>query len=260
MPAPMISATASPAFSTSSKLASSTLRALRLGQQLHRDFDDDAEHAFRSGKEREQVEARGVERFGTERQTLAVDRQDLDLQDVVHGQAVFQAMHAARVLRHVAADRAGDLRRRIGRVVEAVRRGGLRDREIAHAGLHARVRASGSMSRMRLKRAITSRMPFSSGSAPPDRPVPAPRATTGTLRAVANFSSACTCSTRVGQRDHHRRRAIRREAVALERTKVFSCVQKLQVGQQRAEFRDERGLVVGGERAVERARRIESSS
>ena len=45
-------------------------------------------------------------------------------------------MHAAGVLGDVAADRAGDLRRRIGRVVQPVRRGRLGDREIAHARLH----------------------------------------------------------------------------------------------------------------------------
>ena len=134
----MICATASPALLDVVEAREQHLRALRLRQQLHGDFGDDAEHAFRAGEEREQVEAGRVERVGAERQTLAVDRDDLDLQDVVDRQAVLQAMHAAGVLRDVAADRARDLRRRIGRVVQAVRRGGLRDREIAHAGLHAR--------------------------------------------------------------------------------------------------------------------------
>ena len=40
-------------------------------------------------------------------------------EDVVHRQAVLEAMHAAGVFADVAADGAGDLRRRIGRVVEA---------------------------------------------------------------------------------------------------------------------------------------------
>ena len=47
-------------------------------------------------------------------------------------------MHAARVLRDVAADRARDLRRGIGSVVETVNCRRLGNREIAHARLHRR--------------------------------------------------------------------------------------------------------------------------
>ena len=44
-------------------------------------------------------------------------------------------MHAARILGNIAAQRAGDLRGRVGRVVEAVRRRGFRHRQVAHTGL-----------------------------------------------------------------------------------------------------------------------------
>src|SRR3984893_18378775 len=45
-------------------------------------------------------------------------------------------MDAAGIFGDVAADRAGNLARRIGRVVQTVRRGRLADRQIAHAALH----------------------------------------------------------------------------------------------------------------------------
>jgi hypothetical protein len=47
-------------------------------------------------------------------------------------------MYAAGVLGDIAADAAGDLRRRVGGVEQAMRGGGLGDRQVAHARLHAR--------------------------------------------------------------------------------------------------------------------------
>jgi hypothetical protein len=94
-------------------------------------------------------------------------------------------MHAAGVLGDVAADRAGDLAARIGRVVQTIRRRGLADRQIAHAALHdrrARERVDGL--RILLNFASDSVTPSRCGrSAPPDSPVPAPRATIGTRSA-----------------------------------------------------------------------------
>jgi hypothetical protein len=79
---------------------------------------------------------------------LALDGEAAHLQHVVQRQAVLQAVHAAGVLGHVAADGAGDLAGRVGRVVQAVRRGRFADGQVAHAALHAcrarqRVDASG---------------------------------------------------------------------------------------------------------------------
>jgi hypothetical protein len=45
---------------------------------------------------------------------------------------------------------------------------------------------------MRLNLASASVTPSACGSAPPDKPVPAPRATTGTLQPVAGRSTAAT--------------------------------------------------------------------
>ncbi|MNP15072.1 hypothetical protein D3C76_1074140 [compost metagenome] len=55
----------------------------------------------------------------------------------MHGQAVFQTVHAAGVFRDIAADRAGDLRRRVRGVVQAVGSGRLGNRQVAYAGLDA---------------------------------------------------------------------------------------------------------------------------
>ena len=52
---------------------------------------------------------------------LAASQRDLDAQQIVRGQAVFQTVQPAGIFRDIAADGAGDLARRIGRVVEAVR-------------------------------------------------------------------------------------------------------------------------------------------
>ena len=104
---------------------------------------------------------------------------------------------------------------------------------------------------MRLKRAITSRMPFSSGNAPPDNPVPAPRATTGTSCADAYLQQRLDLLDGVGQRDQHRRDAIGGQAVAFERPQVFLCVQQLHVGQKRLQVAHDGGFVVVVQRAVE---------
>ena len=97
-------------------------------------------------------------------------------------------MHAARVLRDVAADGADRLARRIGRIEEAVRRGGFRDLQVAHARLDGRRarpadphRGSGCIFES------TSSTPSRCGIAPPEMPVPAPRETTGTPEAAARL-------------------------------------------------------------------------
>ena len=68
-------------------------------------------------------------------QHLAGDQHDLATEHIVGGHAVFQAVHAAGVLRDVAADGAGDLRGRIGRVIKAFMGDRVRDRQIGDAGL-----------------------------------------------------------------------------------------------------------------------------
>ena len=109
---------------------------LGLGQEPHGHLDDDPEHPFRTGDEGEEVVAGGVERLATQGEKLAFDVDHLDLEDVVDGEPVLEAVQPARVLGDVPADGARDLRGRVRRVVKTVRIGRLGDGEIAHAGLH----------------------------------------------------------------------------------------------------------------------------
>ena len=87
-------------------------RGFRLLQDAHGDFGDDAEQAFGAGDDAHQVVAGGLRRFAADPQDFARHQHDLAAEHVVGGHAVFQAVHAAGILRDIAADRAGDLRRR----------------------------------------------------------------------------------------------------------------------------------------------------
>ncbi len=68
---------------------------------------------------------------------LAVHHDNADALQIIHGHAVFQTMRTAGVGADIAGKRAGKLARRIGRVEEALGRGGLRDADIGDAGLDA---------------------------------------------------------------------------------------------------------------------------
>ena len=108
-----------------------------LAQQPHRHLGDDAQKPFGAGHQAHQVVAFRVEMLAAQAHDLAGHQHHLDAQKVVGGEAVFQAVHAAGILRHVAADRAGDLRAGIGRVVEAFVLDRLGDAEVGDARLHA---------------------------------------------------------------------------------------------------------------------------
>ncbi len=113
-------------------------RAFWLLEDAHRDLGDHAEQALRPGDDAEKIVAAGIEVLAADAQDLAGHQHDLAAQEIVGGHAVLEAMHAAGVLRHVAADGAGDLGGRIGRVVEAHVLDRLRHREIGDAGLDHR--------------------------------------------------------------------------------------------------------------------------
>ena len=116
-------------------------RARRFRQDADGDFGDDAEHAFGADHDAEQIIAFGIEMLAAEPDDFALDGHHFDADDVVGREAVFQAVHAARILGDVAADRAGDLARGIGRIIEAQPLHGVGDAEIGHARLrdHAAV-------------------------------------------------------------------------------------------------------------------------
>ena len=120
MPAAMMSATQAPAASLESKAISSARAIPALRQNAHGDFGHDAEQPSEPAMSAEQIVARRRRDGAPPSRTISpVIRTNLDAQHIVGGEAVFQAMHAARILRHIAADRAGDLPGRIGRVIEA---------------------------------------------------------------------------------------------------------------------------------------------
>ena len=109
-------------------------RRLRLLQDTHRDLGDDAEQAFGAGDDPHQIIAASLGGFAADAKDFPGHQHDLAPKHVVGGHAVFQAMHAARIFRDIAADRAGDLRRRIGRIVEPGVRNRLTDGEIGYPG------------------------------------------------------------------------------------------------------------------------------
>ena len=112
------------------------LGALRFRQELDRDLDDDAQHAFGTGHQGEQVVTRRIQAAAADAEQLPLDADDLQRLYVVNGEAVLQAVDAAGVFGHVAPDGARDLGRGVGCVVEAEGVGCLRDGQVAHTGLY----------------------------------------------------------------------------------------------------------------------------
>ena len=110
--------------------------AFGLAQNPHRDLGDDAEQPLGSDHDAEQIVAGRIEMLAAEPQDLAGDQHHLAAEHIICGQPVFEAVHAAGILRHIAPDRAGDLRGRIGRVIESLVLHRLGDGEIGDAGLH----------------------------------------------------------------------------------------------------------------------------
>ncbi len=157
------------------------LRHRRARQQPDGDLHHHAEQPFGAGEQRQQVEAGAVQGAGPQAQALAFQGHDVHLQQVVHGQAVLQAMHAAGVLRDIAADGAGDLRGRVRCVVQTMR--GQRPgrspgcaRQAGPGRNDQRIDLEDPPeTRHHQQHAVLQRQRAA------DRPVPAPRATTGTF-------------------------------------------------------------------------------
>ena len=110
-------------------------RQLRLGHELDRHLGDHGQHAFAAHQHRHQVQARHVQRLGAELDGLALDGEAAHAQHVVQRQPVLQAVHAAGVLGHVAADRAGDLAGGVGREVQSVFGDRLRNPQVRYSRL-----------------------------------------------------------------------------------------------------------------------------
>jgi hypothetical protein len=108
-----------------------------------------------------------------------------------------------------------------------------------------------SMSMTRLKRAMTSRMPFLSGNAPANSPVPAPRATTGT-RLMRKSQQLFRLAQRSRVMRPEARGPLSGKFLALERAQALRFMKKRQVGHARAQLRHDRGPFVVDEQPVDR--------
>jgi hypothetical protein len=166
---------------------------------------------------------------------LALDRHAAHAQHVVHGEAVLQAVHAAGVLGHVAADGAGDLARRIGRVVQAEGRGGLADGQVAHARLHDRR----ARVRVKLDDAVELRQRQQHAGLVRQRAAAQPGAGAARHHRCAELVARAQHLYHLGfslrQCHHHRHLPVQRQAVALVRAGVLLAEQQRVRGQQRTQ-------------------------
>jgi hypothetical protein len=110
--------------------------AFRGSYESHGCFGDDAQLALGAANQTKQVIACRVRRRPADVENLAVEGDEPDAEKVVGRDAVLQAMRAARVHRDVAADRAGKLRGRVGRVEKAFGPNRFGNRQIGHTGFH----------------------------------------------------------------------------------------------------------------------------
>ena len=133
----------------------------------------------------------------------AVGENDLEVGDVIGGDAGLEAVRPAGVLGDVAPDGAGGLARGIGDVLQAVRQHGLREAGVDDTGLDHRA-ASG---RVDVEDAVQPGEGHEHGVAlgectAAESPVPAPRATNGVFVRVELLHDGDELLARTGE-DHH---------------------------------------------------------
>ena len=133
MPAAITSPTHRAAFSTESKPARKAT-ARRGLENTDRDFGDDPKQPLGPGHGTQQVEPGGIELLAAKAYHLAAHQRHFEAQEVVGGEPVLQAVHAAGVFRHIAADGAGHLAGGIRRIIIAVGADGGGDSEIGDPG------------------------------------------------------------------------------------------------------------------------------
>jgi len=112
--------------------------ALGQRRETHRQLGQDAERALAADHGAHQVVAGRHADRRAEPDDLPVRQHQLERQHVVRGGAVLERVRAARVLGGVAAERAGQLARRVGRVEQPVPGDRLRQLRVHDAGLHHR--------------------------------------------------------------------------------------------------------------------------
>ena len=210
-----------------------------LGENTYRHLGDHAEQPLRAGHHAEQVVALGIEVLAAEAEHLAVHQHHLDAEQVVGGEPVLEAVHAAGVLRHIAADRAGDLAGGVRGVIEPVGADRGADGEIGHPRLDhgAAVGAVDVENPVELAEA--------DGDPVRQRQRAAGEPGAGAARhdlhppLVAEREHAAHLAGVARQHDDHRQRPIGAEAVALEGAPPTLVVDDAVLGQQLAQRRDE---------------------
>ena len=183
--------TASSVANGSSKVA----RCVRRGRRRTRDLGDQGEHALGADDQLREIEAgRGLHELAAGADDLTGAEHRGQAEHVVARDAVLDGLHAAGVGGDVAAERAAALAGE-DRIGEAVRARGVvelcqRDAGLDHRDVvvrcRSRRRASSARTRAGCRRGR--------GTQPPDRPVPLPRAVTGTRSRLASATMRATCS------------------------------------------------------------------
>ena len=170
----------------------------------------------------------------------SIDQHHLHAEQVVGCHAIFQTVGAAGIHADVAADRAGKLRTRIGRIEEALGRDGVGDAEIGHASLDG----CGTIGRIDLEYPRHLREPEDDRIFLRDRP-----SREGRARAPRNDRNTVAVAIL-----HHRRHLFRRlrqdnsewqssigyERISLERHKLTRFVHQAFRWQDIREIRDNR--------------------
>ncbi len=235
MPCAITLATAAPADSMSPKLAMMQRASCGFGNEFHRDFGDDGQHAFTAHHHGQQIEARRVQRLRTELHRLAVRHEAANPQHVVQRQTVLEAVHAAGIFGHVAADAARDLAARVRCIVQTERRRRLADGEIAHPALHDGGAGVGidrqDLIELGERKNDAPRVRRGAAGQSGSRPARNDRYT----QAVADLERRRHLCFRFGKHHGHRRGTVGGERVALVGCGVFMTKQKGTAGQNLAE-------------------------
>ena len=110
-------------------------RALGGAEDADDDFGDDAQLTLGPDDEAQEIQPGGIKMRAAQLHHRAIDEDEFGAEDVVGGDAVFQAMRAAGVHGDVAGDGAGELARRVRGIEEAAARDGAGDGDVGDPGL-----------------------------------------------------------------------------------------------------------------------------
>ncbi len=169
----------------------------------------------------------------------------------MHGQAVLEAVHPAGVLRHVAADAAGELGGGVGGVEQAVGRGGVGDRQVAHPRLHhggAGVRVD-AQDAAELAKAQDHAAGIGQGAAG-KAGAGAPR-DDGHAHLAADLEDGLDLARVAGQGDHGGQHSVAGKAVVLIGAQAFDLGDQGGRGEDGAQAGDQGRGVNGGEAGVQ---------